>query len=60
MLTIGDDDVVIDQSGQPIENPRPGQEGYFKNQKCQFFIGFGWLTSDELFNLRQTDPRMSP
>lgn len=29
-------------------------------KKYNFYIGFGWLSDDELFELRQTDPRIAP
>jgi hypothetical protein len=39
--------------------------GYFKIAgvilgQVNFYSGFGWLTREELFNLRQTEPRTAP
>lgn len=28
--------------------------------QVNFYIGFGWLTREELFKLRQTEPRTAP
>ena len=29
-------------------------------ESVQHYFGWGWLSSDELFDLRQTDPRIAP
>jgi hypothetical protein len=29
-------------------------------EEVEFYLGWGWLTREELFNLRQTDPRIAP
>ena len=34
-----------------------GPKGWIK---VTFYFTFGWLTDDELFDLRQTDPRIAP
>ncbi len=51
-------------------NPRPGVEGLraelladkrgYKLVEVMFYIGYGWLSRSELFELRQQEPRMAP
>jgi hypothetical protein len=31
-----------------------------KKEEVTFYPGVGWLTDEELFEMRQTDPRHSP
>lgn len=31
-----------------------------KKEEVKFYEGFGWLTDEELFDLRQKEPRIAP
>lgn len=59
MLSIGDNDVVY-CGGQPVSNPIQGMKGICNGTPCTYHIGWGWMTDDELFSLRQSDPRVAP
>jgi len=51
----------VDIAGNQIEGKiKPGQKGYLGGIEYTFFEGFGWLSNDELLDLRQTDPRLAP
>jgi hypothetical protein len=40
--------------------PRVTVKNSVEIEAAQFYSGFGWLTDEERFNLRQTDPRLAP
>lgn len=54
------DAVIRDANGDPILTPQAGQKGYANGKEYTYYFGDGWFTDDELFELRQTDPRMAP
>ncbi len=60
MMSIGDSDIVVDEIGNPISEPKQGQVGFSDGVECTFFIGFGWLTQNELTKLRLSEPRIAP
>ncbi len=60
-------DDVVDSEGGEVISPKTGQNGHrvvslgpVKTEKVTFYFGFGWLTDDELFELRQKEPRLAP
>ncbi len=60
MLSIVNGDSVLNESCEVIKIPEEGMVGFLKGEKCTFFIQFGWVTPDELFRLRQIEPRIAP
>lgn len=63
-LQIGDGDRILNLEGEVIKNPSEGQKGFWSKGGKQvvafFHIGWGWVTNDELTDLRLVDPRMAP
>lgn len=58
---IGDGDVVTDSDSNPIVGePRTGQRGICKGYPCTYYIGWGWMTLEELSELRSREPRIAP
>ena len=58
MFQIGDGDIITDKDGQPILDPKHGQEGFWNKKECVWYIGLAWITLDEYYELRQKDPRL--
>lgn len=58
---IGDGDIVTDSDGNPIVGePKCGTEGFCKGHPCTYYTGWGWMTVEELSELRSKEPRIAP
>ena len=60
MLSIKSKQTVRNPQGQKIKNPEEGDHGRWRGEESVFHQAWGWMTLDERFDLRQTDPRMAP
>lgn len=44
-----------------IINPKEGDKGFLRGHiPVTYYLGWGWLTEQEYFKLRQSEPRMGP
>ncbi len=56
---------VDDEEGQSIVIRKGGKDyrvsfSVLEKEEVKLYVGFGWLTCDELLELRQTEPRLAP
>lgn len=47
--------------GKVITDPKEGDRGFLRGRiPVTFYVGLGWLTEEEVLNMRQTEPRTAP